>query len=69
MLGPVEATLAIHLSIQDLRHVRRALEPHYGDDCPVVIAYRVGWPDQAFLHRTLGDIREKVNAAKITEPH
>ena len=66
VLGRSGATLAIHLSIRNLRHVRRALEPHYGDDCPVVIAYRVGWPDQAFLHGTLGDIQEKVRAAKIT---
>ncbi len=66
VLGRSGATLAIHLSIRNLRHVRRTLEPYYGDDCPVVIAYRVGWPDQAFLHGTLGDIQEKVRASKIT---
>ncbi len=35
-------------------------------DCPVVVAYRVGWPDQAFIEGTLSDIREKVRKAKIT---
>lgn len=65
-LGRSRATLAIHLSIRNLRLIEQALIPHYGADCPVVIAYRVGWPDQLFLRGTLSDIREKVRAAKLT---
>ncbi|MEX2631686.1 MAG: precorrin-4 C(11)-methyltransferase [Tistlia sp.] len=65
-LGRSGATLAIHLSVRNLRRVREALTPHYGADCPVVVAYRVGWPDQAFVEGTLADIQEKVRAAKIT---
>lgn len=65
-LGRSGATLAIHLSIRNLRHVREALTPHYGADCPVVVAYRVGWPDEAFLEGTLADIQEKARAAKLT---
>jgi precorrin-4/cobalt-precorrin-4 C11-methyltransferase len=60
------ATLAIHLGIRALREIERVLVPHYGAGCPVVVAYRVGWPDEAFLHGTLADIREMVRAAKIT---
>ncbi len=60
------ATLAIHLGIRALREIERVLVPHYGADCPVVVAYRVGWPDEAFLHGTLSDIHAKVRAAKIT---
>jgi precorrin-4/cobalt-precorrin-4 C11-methyltransferase len=60
------ATLAIHLGIRALREIERVLVPHYGPDCPVVVATRVGWPDQSFLRGTLTDIREKVRAAKIT---
>ena len=60
------ATLAIHLGIRALREIERVLVPHYGADCPVVVAYRVGWPDEAFLHGTLADIRGKVRVAKIT---
>ena len=60
------ATLAIHLGIRALREIERVLIPHYGADCPVVVAYRVGWPDEAFLRGTLADIRETVRAAKIT---
>lgn len=65
-LGKSGATLAIHLSIRNLREVERQLAPLYGADCPVVVAYQVGWPDQAFIHGTLEDIHEKVRAAKIT---
>ena len=60
------ATLAIHLGIRNLREIERVLVPHYGADCPVVVAYRVGWPDQMFLRGTLADIRLKVRDEKIT---
>jgi precorrin-4/cobalt-precorrin-4 C11-methyltransferase len=65
-LGRSGATLAIHLSIRNLREIERQLVPLYGADCPVVVAYRVGWPDQSFIHGTLSDIREKVRLSKIT---
>ncbi|MDU8929512.1 precorrin-4 C(11)-methyltransferase [Alisedimentitalea sp. MJ-SS2] len=64
--GRTGATLAIHLAIRNMREIERQLEPHYGLDCPVVVAYRVGWPDQEIIRGTLGDIRKKVRAAKIT---
>lgn len=54
------ATLAIHLSINNIARVVRDLEPHYGKDCPVVVAYRVGWPDSCYIHGTLGTIRAEV---------
>ena len=60
------ATLVIHLSIRNLLEVERQLAPRYGADCPVIVAYRVGWPDETFIHGTLADIRDKVRAAKIT---
>jgi precorrin-4/cobalt-precorrin-4 C11-methyltransferase len=60
------ATLAIHLGIRALLEIERALTPHYGADCPVVVAYRVGWTDQMLLRGTLADIRDRVRAAKIT---
>jgi len=65
-LGASRATLAIHLSVRNLRQIERELVPLYGADCPVVVAYRVGWPDEAFLRGTLSDIREKVRTAKLT---
>jgi len=65
-LAQSRATLAIHLSVRNLRAVRRAIEPHYGSDCPVAVVYRVGWPDQQVITGTVADIAEKVRAAKIT---
>lgn len=61
-----KATLAIHLGIRALREIERQLIPHYGAECPVVVAYRVGWPDQMFIRGTLSDIRSKVRDEKIT---
>ncbi|MBZ0127802.1 MAG: precorrin-4 C(11)-methyltransferase [Rhodobacteraceae bacterium] len=60
------ATLVIHLGIRNMREIERQLVPHYGVDCPVVVAYRVGWPDQAILRGTFADIRARVREAKIT---
>jgi precorrin-4/cobalt-precorrin-4 C11-methyltransferase len=65
-LGRSRATLAIHLSINNLTAVVRELTPLYGADCPVVIAYRVTWPDEQLVRGTLADIRAKVKAAKMT---
>ncbi len=65
-LAKSRATLVIHLSIRNLLEVERQLAPVYGPDCPVIVAYRVGWPDETFIHGTLADIREKVRVQKIT---
>jgi precorrin-4/cobalt-precorrin-4 C11-methyltransferase len=60
------ATLAIHLSIANLARLVRDLVPHYGADCPAVVAYRVSWPDERLIRGTLEDIRDKIKAAGIT---
>jgi precorrin-4/cobalt-precorrin-4 C11-methyltransferase len=60
------ATLAIHLSIANLARVVRDLLPYYGGDCPAVVAYRVGWPDELLLRGTLADIRDRTKTAGIT---
>ncbi|SUS08195.1 Precorrin-4 C(11)-methyltransferase [uncultured Defluviicoccus sp.] len=65
-LAASRATLAIHLSIANLANVVRELIPVYGAGCPIVVAYRVSWPDQLLLHGTLADIRDQVKAAGIT---
>ncbi|MFK5978949.1 MAG: precorrin-4 C(11)-methyltransferase [Rhizobiaceae bacterium] len=66
ILGASGATLAIHLSIRNLAYIRKALEPHYGDDCPVVIAYRATWPDELYIHTTLAGMKDEVRKAKLT---
>jgi precorrin-4/cobalt-precorrin-4 C11-methyltransferase len=60
------ATLAIHLSIANLARVVRACLPHYGADCPTVVAYRISWPDEQLIRGTLGDIRDRTKEARIT---
>lgn len=65
-LAKSKATLAVHLSVNNMANVVKDLTPHYGEDCPVVVAYRVSWPDQHFIHGTLATIREKVKASGIT---
>ena len=64
--GRTGATLVIHLAIRNMREIERQLVPLYGADCPVVVAYRVGWPDEMILRGTLSDIRKKVRSQKIT---
>jgi precorrin-4/cobalt-precorrin-4 C11-methyltransferase len=60
------ATLAIHLSVRNMRELERQLTPYYGEDCPVVVGYRVSWPDELLIRGTLSDIRKKVRKSKIT---
>lgn len=54
------ATLAIHLSIQNLDSVVDDLVPAYGADCPVAVVYRASWPDQQIIRGTLSDIAAKL---------
>ena len=65
-LGRSKATLAIHLSVRNIREIERQLIPIYGADCPAIVAYRVGWPDEAFFEGTLETIREIMRKAKVT---
>ena len=54
--GATGATLAIHLSIQNLGRVTAELIPHYGADCPVAVVWRASWPDERILRGTLSTI-------------
>jgi precorrin-4/cobalt-precorrin-4 C11-methyltransferase len=65
-LGRSRATLAIHLSVRNLKHIEEALTPHYGADCPVIVAYRVSWPDEKIIRATLSTIAPLVRQAKLT---
>lgn len=61
-----QATLAVHLSVNNLKNVVDELTPHYGADCPVAVVHRASWPDEAVVRGTLGDIRAKVKDAGFT---
>ncbi|QBF30350.1 precorrin-4 C(11)-methyltransferase [Thalassococcus sp. S3] len=57
------ATLAIHLSIQNLSQVTADLTPAYGPDCPVAVVYRASWPDERIIHATLATLEEAMDPA------
>ncbi|MFG1394715.1 precorrin-4 C(11)-methyltransferase [Xanthobacter agilis] len=60
--GATGATLAIHLSIQNLDQVVADLMPPYGADCPVAVVYRASWPDQRIVRATLSTIAARIGA-------
>ena len=59
------ATLAIHLSARNTRYVEESLIPHYGADCPVVIAVRASWPDERIIRCRLDALHRTVKAERI----
>jgi precorrin-4/cobalt-precorrin-4 C11-methyltransferase len=59
------ATLVIYLSIQLIDTVVAELTPVYGPATPVVVAYRVSWPDQRLIRGTLATIAGQVQEAGI----
>ena len=59
------ATLAIHLSARNTRHVEQSLIPHYGADCPVVIAVRASWPDEEIIRCRLDELHRTIKDGKI----
>ena len=65
-LAQSRATLALHLSVRRANEIVATLSPLYGADCPAILAYRVGWPDQAFSDGTLSDLKARIRTLKIT---
>lgn len=65
LLAAHKATLVIYLSVQQIEKVVAEVMPYYGPDVPVVVAYRVGWPDETFIYGTLADIESKVKQLGI----
>jgi precorrin-4/cobalt-precorrin-4 C11-methyltransferase len=59
------ATLVIYLSVKQIEKVVCELTPFYSPQTPIVVAYRVGWPDQLFLKGTLETIVSMVSSAGI----
>jgi precorrin-4/cobalt-precorrin-4 C11-methyltransferase len=59
------ATLVIYLSTKLIEKVAAELTPAYGPEAPVVVAYRVSWPDQRLIRGNLADIAAKVKDAGI----
>jgi precorrin-4/cobalt-precorrin-4 C11-methyltransferase len=58
--------LVLFLSAAQVTEVVEALTPHYGEGAPVVVAYRVTWPDERIIRCTLATLAEVMKAAQIT---
>jgi precorrin-4/cobalt-precorrin-4 C11-methyltransferase len=61
------ATLALHLGVTRIRELMAEVEPHYGADCPVVVAFRVSQPEEQVLAGTVADIADAVEAAELRQ--
>jgi precorrin-4/cobalt-precorrin-4 C11-methyltransferase len=57
------ATLAVHLSVQNLDRVVADLTPVLGADCPVAVVWRASWPEQRIVRGTLADIAARVSGS------
>ncbi|MCS6852157.1 MAG: precorrin-4 C(11)-methyltransferase [Gemmataceae bacterium] len=57
--------MVLFLSAAQASAVADALIPHYGPEAPVVVAYRVSWPDERFLHCTLATLTDTLRSADI----
>ena len=67
LLAEHGAAMAIYLSAANAESVQRQLmEGGYPPDTPVVIAYRVGWPEERILKVRLEDMAETARREQIT---
>ncbi len=64
-LASHKATMALYLSISAIDDVVSSLLKSYEPDTPIIVAYRVGWPDEKFIFGTLANIAEKVKTHRI----
>lgn len=64
-LASHRATLAIYLSVQQMEKLVSEVGSYYAPETPVVVAYRVGWPDESFVRGTLSGIVDAVKASGI----
>lgn len=59
-------TMAIFLSAARTRALVESLRGGgYGEDTPVVVAFRVTWPDELVVHTTLGELEATVKLHKL----
>lgn len=65
-LASHRATLVIYLSVQQIEQVVTELLCHYPVETPMVVAYRVGWPEETLLRTTLAEAASVVKAAGIS---
>tara|TARA_B100000315_G_scaffold215253_1_gene214446 strand:- start:833 stop:1579 length:747 start_codon:yes stop_codon:yes gene_type:complete len=60
-------TLFLYLSINMLDEIVETLKTGYSPETPVIIAYKVSWPDEEIIEGTLENILKKTTEKKITK--
>lgn len=60
-------TLFLYLSINKLEEIVETLRTGYSPETPIIIAYKVSWPDEKIIKGTLENILEKTTEEKITK--
>lgn len=64
-LGASQATIVLHLAVQQIERVVEELVPNYGAACPVAIVARASRDDEVVLRGTLADIAAQVKSAGV----
>lgn len=64
-LAASRSTIVLHLAIRHVRRLAATLAPHYGADCPAVVAAAVSQPGEQVLRGTLADIADRVDASGL----
>lgn len=64
-LASHKATLVIYLSVQMMESLVEKLIPAYGPEAPVIVGYRISWPDEKIIQGSLASIAEQVRKAGI----
>ncbi len=60
-------TLFLYLSINMLNEIVETLKISYPNETPIIIAYKVSWPDEEIIEGTLENILEITAEKKITK--
>lgn len=60
-------TLFLYLSISKLDQIVETLKTSYSSSTPIVIAYKISWPEEKIIRGTLENILEKMAGSKITK--
>jgi precorrin-4/cobalt-precorrin-4 C11-methyltransferase len=64
-LGASQATIVLHLAVQQIDRVVEELVPNYGADCSVAVVARASRDDEVVLRGTLADIADQVKSAGV----
>ncbi len=60
-------TLFLYLSVNKLNEIVETLKTSYSSSTPIIIAYKVSWPDEKIVRGTLENILDKMAGSNITK--